>query len=70
MRVCPAIRANWERCQGIVGAGSDYCPAQDDPAREGARRRAASKAARNKSDTKVKGVKVAAPSPRRPRVVR
>jgi hypothetical protein len=39
-------------------------------AREGARRRAASKAARNKSDAELKGVKVAAPSPRRPRVVR
>ena len=39
-------------------------------AREGARRRAASKAARNKSDAELKGVKVAAPSPCRPRVVR
>ena len=69
MRVCPAIKANGERCRGIVGAGSAYCPAHD-PAREGARRSSASKAARNKSEAELKGVKVAAPSPRRPRVVR
>ena len=56
MRVCPAIKANGERCRGIVGAGSAYCPAHD-PAREGARRRAASKAARNKPDAELKGVK-------------
>ena len=49
MRGCPAIKANGERCKGIVGAGSHYCPAHD-PAREGARRRAASKAAGNKPE--------------------
>jgi hypothetical protein len=69
VRVCPAIKANGERCKGIVGAGSAYCPAHD-PAREGARWRAASKAARNKPDAELKGVKVAAPSPCRPGVVR
>ena len=56
MRVCPAIKPNGERCKGIVGAGSDYCPAHD-PAREGARRRAASKAAKSKPDAEVRGVK-------------
>ena len=56
MRVCPAIKANGERCRGIVGAGNAYCPAHD-PAREGARRRAASKAAKSKPDAKLKGVK-------------
>jgi hypothetical protein len=56
VRVCPAIKANGERCRGIVGAGSAYCPAHD-PAREGARRRAASKAAKSKPDAEVKGVK-------------
>ena len=37
MRVCPAIKTNGERCKGIVGTASDYCPAHD-PARKGARR--------------------------------
>ena len=56
MRGCPAIKANGERCRGIVGARSHYCPAHD-PAREGARRRAASKAARSKPDAEVRRVK-------------
>ena len=56
MRVCPAIKTNGERCRGIVGAGSHYCPAHD-PAREGARRRAASKAARSKPGAEVRAVK-------------
>jgi glutathione S-transferase len=56
VRVCPAIKANGERCRGIVGAGNAYCPAHD-PAREGARRRAASKAAKSKPDAELKGVK-------------
>ena len=56
MRICPAIKANGERCRGIVGGGSQYCPAHD-PAREGARRRAASKAAKSKPDAELKGVK-------------
>jgi hypothetical protein len=56
VRVCPAIKANGERCRGIVGAGRHYCPAHD-PAREGARRRAASKAARSKPDAEVRAVK-------------
>jgi glutathione S-transferase len=57
VRVCPVIKPNGQRCKGIVGATSDYCPAHD-PAREGARRRAASKAARSKPDAGIKGVKV------------
>lgn len=56
MRVCPAIKPNGQRCKGIVGATNDYCPAHD-PAREGARRRAASKAARSKPDAELKGLK-------------
>jgi hypothetical protein len=56
VRVCPAIKPNGERCRGIVGAGSDYCPAHD-PARKDARRRAASKAGRSKPDAGIKGVK-------------
>jgi hypothetical protein len=56
VRVCPAIKSDGERCKGIVGTGSDYCPPHD-PARKGARRRAASKAARSKPDAGLKGVK-------------
>jgi glutathione S-transferase len=56
VRVCPAIKPNGERCKGIVGTTSDYCPAHD-PARKSARRRAASKAARSKPDAEIKGVK-------------
>jgi len=64
VRVCPAIKANGERCKGIVGAVSHYCPAHD-PAREGARRRAASKAARSKPEAQLKGVRTGSsiPSP-------
>ena len=40
MRVCRATKVNGERCKGIVGAASDYCPANV-AVREGA-----SKAAR------------------------
>ena len=54
MRVCPAIKANGERCKGIVGAGSHYCPAHD-PMREGACGRGASKAAGSKLEAQLKG---------------
>jgi hypothetical protein len=59
VRVCPAIKANGERCRGIVGAGSAYCLAHD-PARAKA----------PAGGPPPKGVKVAAPSPCRLRVVR
>jgi hypothetical protein len=39
VRVCPATKVNGERCKGIVGAASDYCPAHV-AMREGARWRA------------------------------
>ena len=54
MRVCPARKANWEYRKGVVGAGSDYCPAQD-ARREGARWRGASKAAGSKPEAQPKG---------------
>jgi len=56
VRVCPTIKPNGERCKGIVGTTSGYCPAHDS-ARVAARRRAASKAARSKPDAGLKGVK-------------
>jgi hypothetical protein len=52
----PRQKGERRALQGHRGAGSAYCPAHD-PAREGARRRAASKAARSKPDAEVKGVK-------------
>jgi hypothetical protein len=47
MTQCAGIKADGEPCGGIAKAGSDWCPAHD-PARRQARRRAASKTARNK----------------------
>jgi hypothetical protein len=62
VRVCPAIKANGERCRGIVGAGRHYCPAHD-PAREGARRRATFKATRSKPEAQLMGVRTGSSMP-------
>jgi hypothetical protein len=56
VRVCRTGKASWERRKGIVGAESDSCPAHD-PMREGARRGAASKAARSRPDAELKRIK-------------
>jgi uncharacterized Zn finger protein (UPF0148 family) len=53
---CAGIKANGERCRGIAATGSDYCPAHD-PDRHEARSRAASKAAKSKSNKDLQGVK-------------
>jgi hypothetical protein len=50
VRVCRATKVNGERWKGLVGAASDYCPA-DVAVREGA-----SKAARGKPEAQLKGV--------------
>jgi hypothetical protein len=44
---CSAIKPDGERCRGIAATGSEWCPAHD-PAREEARRRAASKGGRSR----------------------
>jgi hypothetical protein len=54
--VCRTGKASWERRKGIVGAESDSCPAHD-PMRKGARRGAASKAARSRPDAELKRIK-------------
>ncbi len=53
---CPAITRSGESCKGLVRPGNDYCPAHD-PAREEARRRAASKAGRSKPISEIQDVK-------------
>ncbi len=44
---CAAITLGGKPCKGLVRPGNDYCPAHD-PARQEARRRAASKAGKSK----------------------
>ena len=44
---CAAITLGGEPCKGLVRPGNEYCPAHD-PARQEARRRAASKAGKSK----------------------
>lgn len=56
MAQCAAIKPNGERCRGIAKARSDWCPAHD-PGRSEARQRAASKAARSKPNSEIKGLK-------------
>jgi hypothetical protein len=56
MRACTAIKASGERCRGIAGAGSDYCPAHD-PTRAEQRHRAASKAAKSRHNPELREVK-------------
>ncbi len=56
MTVCSAIKPNGERCRGIAKAGSEWCPAHD-PARAAARSRGASKAAKSKPSTEIRGIK-------------
>ena len=53
---CAAKTRNNRPCRGLVRPGSDYCPAHD-PARQEARRRAASKAARSKPGGEVRSLK-------------
>ena len=53
---CSAIKANGERCRGIAVAQSDYCPAHD-PTRAEERRRAASKAAKSRSNPGIREIK-------------
>jgi hypothetical protein len=47
---CAAIKRDGVHCRGIATTGSDRCPAHD-PARQEARKRAASKAARARTGT-------------------
>jgi hypothetical protein len=47
MAKCAAIARSGLPCRGLVRPGNDYCPAHD-PARQEARRRAASKAGRSR----------------------
>jgi hypothetical protein len=53
---CPAITGKGEPCKGLVGEGSDYCPAHD-PSRQEARRRAASKAGKSRGASELAEVK-------------
>ncbi len=56
MASCSAIKPNGERCKGIAKGGSEWCPAHD-PARAKARSRSASKAAKSKPGTEIRGIK-------------
>ena len=56
MAECAAITRNGQPCRGLVRAGNDYCPAHD-PARQEARRRAASKAGRSRPGRELTEVK-------------
>ncbi len=56
MAKCPGITAKGTQCQGIVRAGSDYCPAHD-PNRAEARKAAASKAGRIRTHAEFREVK-------------
>ena len=53
---CTAKTRNGRPCRGLVRLGSDYCPAHD-PARQEARRAAASKAARSKPGGEISALK-------------
>lgn len=50
MTKCAAITRAGQPCRGLVGPGSDYCPAHD-PERSEARCKSASKAGRAKATT-------------------
>ena len=52
MARCSAIKANGERCKVLAAGGSQWC-AFHDPARDQARRRAASKGGRSKGSARV-----------------
>lgn len=52
MTRCIGVKPDGALCKGIASHGSDYCPAHD-PAREEARRRSASKAARSKPGREI-----------------
>jgi|SRR5215210_6657225 len=56
MPSCSAIKANGERCTRIVGASQAYCYAHD-PAYDAERRRAASKAAKSRSNPEIREIK-------------
>src|SRR5829696_2715502 len=56
MSECGAFTRDGRPCKGLVRQGSDYCPAHD-PARQEARRLAASKAARTKPGGEIKALK-------------
>src|SRR5829696_282680 len=53
---CAAKTRNGRPCRGLVRPGGDYCPAHD-PARQEARRRSASKAARSKPGGEIRALK-------------
>jgi hypothetical protein len=53
---CSAITRGGTPCRGLVRAGNDYCPAHD-PARQEARRRAASKAGKSKPGRELAEIK-------------
>jgi hypothetical protein len=56
MTRCIGVKPDGALCKGIASHGSDYCPAHD-PAREEARRRSASKAARSKPGREISDLK-------------
>ncbi len=56
MTRCSAIKPDGERCRGIAGRNSEWCPAHD-PARADARKRNASKAARSKPNRELVDIK-------------
>lgn len=56
MAKCLAITAKGTQCQGLVRAGSDYCPAHD-PNRAEARRASAQKAGRSKVGTELHSIR-------------
>jgi hypothetical protein len=56
MAGCIGVKPTGELCKGVARRGSDWCPAHD-PAREEARRRNASKAARSKPGREIKDLK-------------
>jgi hypothetical protein len=53
---CPTITRGGDPCRGLVRPGNDYCPAHD-PARQEARRRAASKAGKSKPGRELVDIK-------------
>ena len=56
MAGCIGVKPDGALCRGVAARGSDWCPAHD-PAREEARRRNASKAARAKPGKEIKDLK-------------
>src|SRR5215212_5365265 len=56
MPQCSAIKANGERCTRIVGASQAYCYAHE-PAYASERQRAASKAAKSRSNPEIREIK-------------